>query len=88
NVCLKFLNERNAERLHNAALAIQLSHSVSCTNYNGQCEAFSDFLTEAINLTADNKFAAFSQFKLRKKYDELKIVIEEGKKKLMSSSAP
>ena len=58
---------------------------MSCVDYNGECSAFSDFLTEAIELSSDNKFAPAAQFKLKKKYDELLKVIEDGKAKLDKS---
>lgn len=80
----KFLNEHSAEALHRTATALQLSRAVSCENYNGECEAFSDFLSEAIKLSENNKFEAGSQMKLRKKYDELVVIIEEGKKKIQA----
>lgn len=82
DVALKFLNEHDAEKLHKTAIALQLSRATGCKNYNGQCEAFSDFVSEVIKQTTGNKFAPHSQFNLRKKYDLLVLTIEDGKKKL------
>ncbi|MBY0451859.1 MAG: hypothetical protein K2P92_02410 [Bdellovibrionaceae bacterium] len=85
NVSLKFFDERDPVALHKAALGLQLTRAMNCMEYNGECAGFSDFLSEAINLSQDGHFAPAEQFKLRKKYDELVVIIEEGKEKLKKS---
>ena len=82
-ICEELLNERNPTEMNRAAMSRQLSKSLRCDDYNGECPAFFDFLTEAVRVSSDNQFESGYELLLRKKYENVIHAFENGKLKLM-----
>ncbi|MGZ3690065.1 MAG: hypothetical protein ACXVAX_01090 [Pseudobdellovibrio sp.] len=84
NVCTKFADEQDAARLHKVVVAMQTSRAVTCPgDFNGECRAYDDFMSTALEVTEDNKFTSDAQLKLKQKLTELTRAVSEGRLKLM-----
>ncbi|MGZ3690488.1 MAG: hypothetical protein ACXVAX_03230 [Pseudobdellovibrio sp.] len=81
-VCNQFLAEHDPAAMNKRAMTYQMSKSISCTEYNGECKAFHDFLSSAVYVSSDNKFSEGAELTFRGKYEDLIHAIEDGKMKL------
>lgn len=81
-ICDGFLIEGDAANMHKTALSLQLSRSINCKEYNGECKAFYEFLTSAMNSSDGGRFVSDLQLVLREKYEKMLFLIEDGKNKL------
>ena len=81
-ICNRFLIESNPADMRKDALSLQLSRSINCKEYNGECKAFYAFLTEAMRVSENGLLVSDWQLILRKKYETVMYLIEDGKIKL------
>ena len=77
-VASKFINDANAERVHSAAVATQLTRAMSCTDYNGECTIYGSLISHIIEATADNSVTPQEKQKLVEELDQLKRARSEG----------
>ena len=81
-ICENFLNEQNADKMNYSAIRLQVSKSIRCDEFNGECKAFHEFLREAVDVSANNQLVGDAVMRLRKKYENVLRAIEGGKMKL------
>jgi hypothetical protein len=81
-ICDRFLVESDAASMHKSALSLQLSRSINCKEFNGECKAFYEFLTVAMHVSENDQLVSDWLLVLRKKYENVMYLIEDGKNKL------
>jgi hypothetical protein len=80
-MCDKFAEERDAGKLHEVVVAIQLNQPIACSDHYGECEAYHSFLNEAVAISEDGVISDDERQRLREKARELRGVVIEGSRK-------
>lgn len=82
NVCNKFAEEPDANKLHSAALAVQNTRVLACVDYNDECSIYGRFLALAIRVSEGGKISVADRTQMRTTVAELQTAVAEGKSKL------
>jgi hypothetical protein len=83
-MCSKFAEEREAKKLHEVVVAVQLAQPISCVDYYGECNAYNAFLAQAVRVSEDGVLSDDERRELRSRARELDEIVKEGKRKMMS----
>lgn len=85
NICDKFVHdEGDGKRLHDAAVGVQQTRVVSCSDYNNECTLYGECLNLVIQSSASGFIQAKDRIKMNDKLAELKTAVAQGRVKLRS----
>ncbi len=84
NICKKFSDETDAQKLHSAATAVQAARVIACFNYNEECPIYGRCLAVAIKASEDKDISLADRTEMKHVLAELKTAIETGKVKLQA----
>ncbi len=86
NVCGKFAAEPDPAALHKIVVTMQVARVVPCNgDFNGECKAYDDFMSTAIEVTQNNEFAPGARAKLKEKFTALAKAVAEGRIKISNA---
>lgn len=87
NICEKFAEESDANKLHTAAVNTQYARVVACFDYFGECNLYGQYLSMVVRNSADGSISSEERSEMRKLLKELQQTVNEGKAKLQAASA-
>ena len=83
-VCTKLSNERDAKQLNKAAVSIQQSRLIHCSDVAKECSTYGKFLSLAAEVSKDGSLSYDDRQELGQQLLKLKMAIQKGRDKLNS----
>lgn len=82
NTSQKLADEPDAKKLHEIAMALQTTRTLSCSDYNDECSLFGKFLSLAAQLSNKGSMSMTDRRRLQDKAAEIRLKVELGKRRL------
>lgn len=81
-VVRKFIDEKDAKKLHEVAVATQQTRVLACVDYNGECNQYGELMTAIIGASADGMISPEEHQQMEREFRSLKKAIDEGMRRL------